>query len=120
MANPYVNKVEYGGQTLIDLTQDDVTAADVRVGVTFHLPSGQRTVGTASSSYEIEVEESSRTGDAEVGVAETAVANYTPSGDITTPTLDYEYRNGKLYIYGIKAPQFIGAGTKLIVKESEE
>lgn len=27
--NQYVNKVIYGGQTLIDLTGDDVTAASV-------------------------------------------------------------------------------------------
>ena len=40
MANQYKNKVIYGGQTLIDLTQDDVTAADVQSGKKFHLPSG--------------------------------------------------------------------------------
>lgn len=44
--NPYVNKVEFGGQTLIDLTQDTVTAADVTANVWFHLPSGQRIIGT--------------------------------------------------------------------------
>ena len=38
--NPYVNKVIYGGNTLIDLTGDDVTAADVLAGKKFHLPSG--------------------------------------------------------------------------------
>ena len=35
-----INKVIYGGNTLIDLTGDTVTAADVQRGVTFHLPSG--------------------------------------------------------------------------------
>jgi len=29
MANQYKNKIIYGGEVLIDLTQDDVTAADV-------------------------------------------------------------------------------------------
>ena len=44
--NQYVNKVIYGGDTLIDLTQDDVTRASVLSGIKFHLPSGQATTGT--------------------------------------------------------------------------
>lgn len=45
-----INKVIYGGNTLIDLTGDSVTAADVLSGVTFHLPSGER--GTGSCTYD--------------------------------------------------------------------
>lgn len=41
-----INKVIYGGNTLIDLTADTVTAADVQNGVTFHLPSGESATGT--------------------------------------------------------------------------
>ena len=40
MPNQNVNKVIYGGQTLIDLTGDDVQASDVLSGKIFHLPSG--------------------------------------------------------------------------------
>ena len=47
--NPYKNKVVYDGTTLIDLTTDDVTAADVASGKKFHLPSGQPAVGTATA-----------------------------------------------------------------------
>jgi len=46
--NPYVNKVIYGNDTLIDLTADDVTRADVLAGKAFHLPSGEATTGTCS------------------------------------------------------------------------
>ena len=46
MANLYKNKVIYGGDVLIDLTQDDVTAADVAQGKKFHLPSGATATGT--------------------------------------------------------------------------
>jgi len=46
--NQYVNKVIYDGNTLIDLTQDQVTANDVLAGVTFHLPSGEATEGTCT------------------------------------------------------------------------
>lgn len=46
MANQFKNKIIYGGEVLIDLTQDDVTASDVHKGKYFHLPSGQRIEGT--------------------------------------------------------------------------
>lgn len=45
-SNPYVNKIIYAGETLIDLTNDDVTAADVLAGKKFHLPSGANGTGT--------------------------------------------------------------------------
>lgn len=40
------NKVIYDGNTLIDLTQDDVTESDVLAGVYFHKADGTRSVGT--------------------------------------------------------------------------
>jgi hypothetical protein len=46
--NQYINKVVYGGNTLIDLTQDDVTRASVLSGMKFHLPSGEATTGTCT------------------------------------------------------------------------
>lgn len=46
--NQYVNKVIYGGRTLLDLTGDDVIAADVLSGKKFHLPSGAPGVGSCS------------------------------------------------------------------------
>lgn len=45
MPTQYINKVIYGGNTLIDLTSDTVTANDVLKNVTFHLPSGASGVG---------------------------------------------------------------------------
>lgn len=44
--NQYKNKIIYGGETLIDLTTDDVTRGDVVSGKYFHLPTGERTTGT--------------------------------------------------------------------------
>ena len=52
MANQYVNKVIYGGNTLIDLTGDTVTASDVLSGVKFHLPSGAN--GTGTCAYDVD------------------------------------------------------------------
>ena len=45
------NKVVYNGNTLIDLTSDTVTAAQVESGITFHLPNGHQATGTASNHY---------------------------------------------------------------------
>lgn len=47
-SNQYINKVIYGGNTLIDLTQDDVTRASVLDGIKFHLPSGEASTGTCT------------------------------------------------------------------------
>lgn len=41
-----INRVDYYGETLIDLTQDTVTPSDVRAGVTFHMSSGVKKTGT--------------------------------------------------------------------------
>lgn len=46
MANSNVNKVIYGGTTLIDLTGDTITAADLQSGVTAHDKSGATITGT--------------------------------------------------------------------------
>ena len=50
MPNSTINKVIYGGNTLIDLTADTVTASDVLKDVTFHLPSGA--IGTGTCTYD--------------------------------------------------------------------
>lgn len=51
-----VNKVVYGGNTLIDLTSDTATASDVAQGKTFHLADGTQATGTASGGGGEEVD----------------------------------------------------------------
>ena len=48
IANEYVNKVIYGGTTLIDLTSDTITAADVINEKTFHLKDGSTATGSCT------------------------------------------------------------------------
>ena len=48
--NPYVNKVVYGNNTLIDLSSDTVTADKVLTGYTAHDASGASITGTAGAS----------------------------------------------------------------------
>ena len=47
MANQHNNKIIFGGETLIDLTEDTATEEDVSNGVKFHLRSGASAVGIA-------------------------------------------------------------------------
>lgn len=57
MPNTYKNKVVYNGTTLIDLTADTAIASDVASGKYFHLPTGERVVGTASGGGDVSLRE---------------------------------------------------------------
>ena len=70
--NLYINKVVYGGNTLIDLTGDDVTASDVLSGKKFHLPSGAS--GTGSCTYDANTSDATAVA-AEILATKTAYKN---------------------------------------------
>ena len=53
--NPYVNKVIYGNQTILDLTADTITPSALQSGVTAHDKSGASITGTASLKQKTEV-----------------------------------------------------------------
>ena len=59
--NTYVNKVVYGGETLINLENDTITRADVLNGKTFHLPDGSTTTGT--STYDADTSDANASAD---------------------------------------------------------
>ena len=50
--NPYVNKVQFGNQTLIDLTSDTVTADVLLEGYTAHDRTGALITGTATGGID--------------------------------------------------------------------
>lgn len=53
MANQYKNKVVYGNETIIDLSNDTVTdASHIMVGHTGHLANGSRVAGTGGSDIQ--------------------------------------------------------------------
>jgi len=72
MPNQYINKVIYGNQTLIDLTNDDVTLNDVLAGKKFHLPSGE--LGTGTCSYDADTSDATAVA-AEILATKTAYKN---------------------------------------------
>lgn len=57
--NQYANKVIYGGDVIIDISTDDVTAADVLSGKKFHLPSGAP--GTGTCAYDADTSDATAT-----------------------------------------------------------
>lgn len=100
--NQYVNKVVYGGDTLIDLTGDDVAASDVLSGKMFHLPSGAP--GTGSCTYDADTSDATATA-AEILLGKTAYKNGSKltgtmpnngavSGAITTKAQQYTVPQG--------------------------
>ncbi len=70
--NQYINKVIYGGDTLIDLTGDDVAASDVLSGKKFHLPSGEP--GTGTCPYDADTSDATAVA-AEILATKTAYKN---------------------------------------------
>ena len=70
--NQNINKVIYGGTTLIDLTGDDVTASDVLSGKKFHRPSGAD--GTGTCNYDAYTSDATATA-AEILSTKTAYKN---------------------------------------------
>lgn len=72
MANQYVNKVIYGGETLIDLTADTITADKLAKNVTAHDKSGAPITGT--STFDADTSDATATA-AEILSTKTAYVN---------------------------------------------
>ena len=70
--NQYINKVVYGGNTLIDISIDDVKASDVLSGIKFHLPSGAQ--GTGTCDYDADTSDATAVA-AEILLSKTAYKN---------------------------------------------
>lgn len=100
--NQYINKVVYGGNTLIDISIDDVKASDVLSGIKFHLPSGAQ--GTGTCEYDADTSDATAVA-AEILLSKTAYKNGSKltgtmpnngavSGTISTKTQQYTVPQG--------------------------
>lgn len=72
MPNQYVNKVIYGGNTLIDISPDTVTADKLAYGITAHDKSGAPITGT--NTYDADTSDANATA-AEILATKTAYVN---------------------------------------------
>lgn len=84
-SNPYVNRVEYGGSTLIDLTGDDITAASVLSGKKFHLPSGAPGTGSIPTKTASDLSASGKTVTVPAGYYATQATKDVTTGSASTP-----------------------------------
>lgn len=102
MANEYVNKVIYGGNTLIDLTADTVTADKILASFTAHAASGAPITGICT--FDADTSDATATV-AEILATKTAYKNGTkltgtmPNRGAVTGTIDtvdgtYTIQNG--------------------------
>ena len=102
MANEYVNKVIYGGNTLIDLTSDTVTADKILSGYKAHAASGAPITG--SCTYDADTSDATATV-AEILATKTAYKNGSKltgtmpnrgsvTGTISTVAGTYTIQNG--------------------------
>lgn len=102
MPNQYVNKVVYGGETLIDLTADTITADKLAKNVTAHDKSGAPITGT--STFDADTSDATATA-AEILSTKTAYVNGNKvtgsmpnrgavTGTITTKTQQYTIAQG--------------------------
>ena len=61
--NPNVNKVEFGSDTIMDITDTTATAPDVAAGAVFYAASGARTVGTYTGADKMDLVSNPTAGD---------------------------------------------------------
>lgn len=90
-----VNKVEYGGKTLIDLTGDTIKAEDITEGIIAHNAAGEQIIGTLLPSLNI----FALVGDEESNLyAELIDGTAVPQFDVDT--------EGNVYLVGPEATVF--------------
>ena len=93
----FINKITYDGNTLIDLTQDTVTAADVAQGKTLHIASGATVEGTMPTNGNMDAVLN------DVIVEKVIPAGHTTGGTVShvtttipKPTVELDKTNGKV------------------------
>ena len=113
MADKFVNKVVYGGNTLIDLTADTITADKVLSSVTaFHLPDGSTVAGTCT--YDVDSSEVTATQDEVLSGKTFAKAGSVLTGSMTNVGTQVGRFTTKDQIVAIQKGYHDGSGAMMI------
>lgn len=84
-----ISRVDFGGQTLIDLTNDSVTPAKLMLGETAHNAAGETIVGTASGGTQIIVNDLIH--GTQFPLSKITISN-------TNPDNDYVFETGEIWL----------------------
>lgn len=95
-----ISKVVYGGETLIDLTSDTVSADKLALGATAHAADGEAVVGTLQSIYTVKGTQTANTGawkgaiDLDALYDGLTIAYYLPRNGSENATLNLTLKGG--------------------------
>ena len=108
MANQYVNKVIYGGTTLIDITDTTAIASKVADGYFFYDKSGAKIEGT--STFDADTSDATATGTMPNIGSQTAYI--TTVAQTITPSLGYHDGGGSISIDATEQAKIIAGNIK--------
>lgn len=111
MANAYKNKVVYGGNTLIDLTDATATASDVLSGKTAYGATGQKLTGTIASKSSSDLTASGATVTVPAGYYSAQASKSVSTTTHPNPTASVNSGTGLVTASHTQAAGYVAAGT---------
>lgn len=111
-----VNKVVYGGETVVDLTTDTVTAAKMLSGITAHDKSGAKITGTIATKTASNMTASGATVTAPAGYYASAASKSVATATQATPSISVDSA-GLITASATQSAGYVSAGTKSATKQ---
>ena len=111
-----VNKVIFGGETVVDLTADTVTAAKMLSGTTAHDKSGTKVTGTIATKTSSNMTVSGATVTAPAGYYASAQSKSVATATQATPSISVDSA-GKITASATQTAGYVSAGTKSATKQ---
>lgn len=111
-----VNKVIFGGETVVDLTTDTVTAAKMLSGTTAHDKSGTKVTGTIATKTASNMTVSGATVTAPAGYYASAQSKSVATATQATPSISVDSA-GKIKASATQTAGYVSAGTKSATKQ---
>lgn len=105
-----VNKVVYGGETIVDLTADTVTAENMLSGITAHDKTGEPITGTVPTKTASDMTTSGATVTVPAGYYASAQSKSVATATQAAPSI-HVYNDGKITAIATQEAGYVSAGT---------